>query len=275
MADFLANNFGLAIIALTIIINLILLPMTLSQIRSSKAMQDMQPKLAELQKKYAKDKQKLAEEQMALYKSSGIKPAGCLLTMIIQMPVWIALYQAILLVLAITPEGLMNLSRFLYSWDIVYTAVPLGRSFIGLDLAQPNMILALFVGVFMWVQNKMTTNPNMTDPQQAAQAQMMQWMMPIMFAIISMSVPSGLALYWVVNSIFRIVLQYKISGLGGLKRTASKETPAGQKHVKFDKNSHKQTTVDGTADIIIKDEQSQQITNQPSYLPGKRNKKKK
>ena len=82
-----------------------MLPMTLSQIRSAKAMQDLQPKLADIQKKYGRDKQKLAQEQMKLYKESGVKPAGCAVSMLIQMPVWIALYQSIMLALAVAPEG--------------------------------------------------------------------------------------------------------------------------------------------------------------------------
>ena len=77
MSHYLADNFGLAIIALTIIVNVLMLPLTLSQIRSTKAMQELQPMLLELQKKYAKDRQKLAQEQMRLYKESGVKPAGC------------------------------------------------------------------------------------------------------------------------------------------------------------------------------------------------------
>ena len=275
MANFLADNFGLAIIALTIIINLIMLPMTLSQIRSSKAMQDLQPKLAELQKKHAKDKQKLAQEQMALYKSSGVKLQGCALGLIIQMPIWIALYQAILLTLALFPEGLINLSRFLYSWDIVYAVVPLGRSFLGMDLAQPNFILALFVGASMWVQNKMSMNPNTADPRAAAQAQMMQWMLPLMFGVISMSVPSGLALYWVINSLFRIVLQYRITGLGGLQKKPKEPATTGTRYVKFDKSQSVKTTVDGEADIVIKDNDASSSFSKNRYLPGKGGKKKK
>ena len=132
----LGNNYGLAIIALTLLINLAMLPLTLSQIRSSKAMQDLQPKLSELQKKYGKDRQKLAQEQMRIYKESGIKPAGCAITMIIQMPVWIALYQAVILTLAVAPESLLNLSRYLYNWPVIFPLLPLGRDFLGMDLSQ-------------------------------------------------------------------------------------------------------------------------------------------
>jgi YidC/Oxa1 family membrane protein insertase len=183
IAAFFGGNFGVAIIVLTIFINLAMLPLTLSQIRSSKKMMDLQPRLAELQKKHAKDKQKLAQEQMALYKETGIKPAGCLLTFIIQLPVWIALYQSIMLTMAIAPEGLLNLSSYLYHWEAVFTALPLSRSFLGLNLGEPNFILAIFVGITQWVQQKMAQTPA-GDPKQSQQNQLMLWMFPMMFTLI-------------------------------------------------------------------------------------------
>jgi YidC/Oxa1 family membrane protein insertase len=115
LTQYLLGNFGLAIIALTVALNLVLYPLTKKQIDSTKAMQEMQPKLAEMQKKYARDSQKLAQEQMKLYKEAGINPAGCLLPMLIQMPIWFALYQSIDRLLADAPESLIDLARFLYS----------------------------------------------------------------------------------------------------------------------------------------------------------------
>jgi YidC/Oxa1 family membrane protein insertase len=255
MSHYLADNFGLAVIALTVIVNLILLPLTMSQIRSSKMMQDMQPKLAELQKKYAKDKQKLAQEQMRLYKESGVKPAGCALTLIIQMPVWIALYQAIMLALAVAPEGLLNLAKYLYSWDIVYASLPLSRNFLGMDLALPNLILALLVGVTMWLQQKMSMTPQ-TDPRQAQQANMMLWMMPLIFAYMALNFPSGLALYWVTSSVFRIILQYRVTGWGGLRKQATPTSDSDKKYVKFEADQKKKSITDTGADIVITDADS-------------------
>ena len=115
LSHFLFNNFGLTIIILTLIIRLILLPLTLKQLRATKNMQMLQPKLVELQKKYAKDKQRLAQEQMQLYKESGVNPVGCAVPLLIQFPIWIALYQAIILALAVNPEALLNLSRYFYT----------------------------------------------------------------------------------------------------------------------------------------------------------------
>jgi len=215
LSHFLFNNFGLTIIILTLIIRFVLLPLTLKQLHSSKAMMALQPKLAELQKKYAKDRQKLAQEQMKLYKESGVNPIGCAVPMLIQFPVWIALYQAIILSLAVNPEALLNLSRYFYSWAIPLATLPLNNSFLGLNLASPNAIVAIFVGISMWVQQKMVT-PATQDPRQAQQNQLMLWMMPIMFTFLSLSFPSGLALYWVVSNIFSIVVQYYVTGWGGL-----------------------------------------------------------
>ena len=255
MSHYLGGSFGAAIIILTIVINLALLPMTMSQIRSSKKMQDLQPKLSELQKKYAKDKQKLASEQMKLYKESGIKPAGCALTMVIQMPVWIALYQSIMLALAAAPEGLLNLSKYLYSWDVIYSSLPLSRDFLYLDLAQPNMIFAFLVGATMWIQQKMSTTIS-PDPRQAQQSQMMLWMMPMLFAFMALSFPSGLSLYWVASSIFRIVLQYRVSGWGGLRRQTPPPSEGEKKRLKFEDAQERKTAAETKPDMIITDKES-------------------
>jgi YidC/Oxa1 family membrane protein insertase len=273
MSHYLGNSFGLAIIALTIIINLLMYPMTRSQIRSAKAMQDLQPKLAEIQKKYGRDKQKLAQEQMNLYKTSGVKPAGCAVSMFIQMPVWIALYQAIMLALAVAPEGLLNLSKYLYHWNIVFSTLPLNNTFFGMDLAGTNVVLAVLVGVTMWIQQKMTTTAS-TDPKTAQQAQLMLWMMPMMFAFFALSFPSGLALYWVVNSIVRIVIQYRSTGWGGLKRQPQ---PVGddKKYVKFEPKEEKVTGQNEktAADIVLPDSETLRAQmlrpNKNRYQPGK------
>jgi YidC/Oxa1 family membrane protein insertase len=231
LSHYLFDSFGGAIIVLTIVVNALMLPLTLQQVRASKAMQALQPKLAELQKKYAKDSQKLAQEQMRLYKESGVSPAGCLLPLIIQMPVWIALYQAIMRVLAVTPENLLGLSKYLYSWSIVYSTLPLQNEFLGLNLATGNMILAILVGGTMWVQQKMVMTPT-ADPRQQQQANMMLWMMPLMFAYITLSFPSGLGLYWVTSNVIRIVIQYSVTGWGGLVKSAPKEEVGRDKKYK-------------------------------------------
>jgi len=169
----------------------------------------------ELQKKYGKDRQKLAQEQMKLYKESGVSATGCMLPLIIQMPIWIALYQSIMLCLAASPEGLLNLSRYLYPWEFIFPLLPLENNFLWLDLATGDTWLAILVGASMWVQQKMVTSTS-ADPRAQQQSRMMLWMMPLMFTFLSLSFPSGLALYWVASNLISIAIQYYVTGWGGL-----------------------------------------------------------
>ncbi len=216
LTQYLFSSFGLSVIALTIVIRALMYPLSVKQLKATKAMQDIQPKMAELQKKYAKDKQKLAQEQMKLYRESGMSPAGCVVPMLVQLPVWIALYWSIIKLLAVTPEDFLGLSGYLYSWPLVYSILPLASGFLWMNLAAPDTPLALLVGVSMWAQQKMV-QPKVTDPRQQSQSQMMLWMMPVMFSFFSLSFPSGLALYWVISNVITIGMQYFITGgWGGL-----------------------------------------------------------
>ena len=159
---------------------------------------------------------------MKLYKEAGINPLGCLWPMLIQLPIWIALYQSIMQALAATPENLLNLSQHLYSWAAVSQAVPLNENFLWLKLSRPdpNLILAILVGGTMWVQQKMVTAPA-TDPRQQSMTSMTTMMMPLMFGFFTLSFPSGLALYWVVSNVIGIIIQYFVSGGWGYLRTPS------------------------------------------------------
>ncbi len=215
--NFLGHNFGLSILALTVVVRLITLPLTLRQVRQTKKMSDLAPKLQELQKKHAKDKQRLAQEQMKLYREGGMNPLGCILPMLVQLPIWVALYQSIMRVLASTPEYFLGLSQMLYNWSPVFRAVPLHPGFLWLDLGQPDrfFILPVLVGASTYVQNKMMAMPSV-DPRQQSQTQMMNWMMPIMMAWFTISFPSGLGLYWVASNIAAIVIQYSVTGWGTL-----------------------------------------------------------
>ena len=215
LCSVLLGSFGLTIIVFTIFIRVLMYQLTAKQLRATKGMQELQPRLAELQKKYAKDKQAMAKEQMRLYKESGLNPAGCLLPMLVQLPVWIALYQSIIRVLAVSPEDFLSLSQYLYSWPIVYSMLPLANNFLWLDLATPDMFIALLVGGSMWVQQKMTMSPT-ADPRQQAQSRMMLWMMPMLFAFFCLSFPSGLSLYWLMSTVIGIVMQYNVTGWGAL-----------------------------------------------------------
>ncbi len=212
------DNFGIAIIILTLIVRLATLPLTLRQLKVSKVMAELQPKMKELQQKYGKEKEKLSSETMKLYKEYGVNPLGCVLPMVIQFPIWIALYQSIMLALASTPEALLSLSGHLYPWPLVHSAVPLANHWLWLDLSKPDPIyvLPVLVAGSMWVQQKMMTMPSM-DPSQSQMNTMMQTMMPLMFGFLTLSFPSGLAIYWVATNIIGIIIQYFVTGWGSLR----------------------------------------------------------
>jgi len=226
LSSILSHNFGLAIIALTIIVRLALWPLMRRQLESTKAMQSMQPKIQELQKKYGKNQQKLQQEMMKLYKEAGINPMGCLWPMLIQFPIWIALYQAIMKALATTPENLLDLAQHLYSWEVVSQAIPLNSQFLWLDLGQPDhtLILAIIVGGTMWVQQKMTTAPTV-DPRQQSTNSMMLLMMPFMFGLFTLMFPSGLPLFWAASNVIGILSQYFFTGGWGYLKFSSPFRP--------------------------------------------------
>lgn len=217
------HNFGIAIVVLVIIVRLLMLPVTLKQLHSTKAMSSLQPKLQEMQKKYGGDRVKLQQEMAKVYKESGVNPMGCLWPMLIQFPIWIALYQSILKALAATPEDLMGLSDRLYSSSYIIGAVPLNEQFLWLNLGQPDKyyIMAILVAASMWVLQKMSTVPT-SDPKQQSMNNMLVWLMPLMFGFFTISFPSGLAVFWLISNIIGIITQYFITGWGTLFKRAPK-----------------------------------------------------
>lgn len=226
----LGRNFGITIVVFTIIVRLATLPLTLRQIRSTRKMTELQPKLRVIQQRYAKDRARISQETMKLYRESGVNPIGCLGPLVIQFPIWIGLYMAIIQVLPTSPESLAGLSGHLYSWmPLVNQVVPLNSMFLGLDLAvsdNPAIVqfpMAVLVGGSMWVMQKMST-PLAADPRQESTNRMLLWMMPIMFGFFTLSLPAGLPLYWLVSNAIGIVIQYFVTGWGGLLR--SRTAPA-------------------------------------------------
>ncbi|MDE2802603.1 MAG: YidC/Oxa1 family membrane protein insertase [Chloroflexota bacterium] len=225
----LFNNFGLSIIVFTVIIRIATMQLTLKQIKSTRAMSTLQPKMKELQERYKNDRQKLSQETFKLYREHGVNPIGCLGPLVIQFPIWIGLYWALIRVLPSSPENLADLSQLLYGWlPVVHQAVPVDSTFLWLDLAVPDTlpVMPLLVGASMWVQQKMMTYPSQ-DPKQAQTQQMMLWMMPLLFVFLTFSFPSGLALYWLATNIMGVAIQYVTTGWGGLRPSRLQPQGAG------------------------------------------------
>ena len=223
----LFNNMGLSIISFTILVRLATTPLTLRQVRQMRAMSALQPRLQGIRDKYKNDSKKISQETMRMYKEAGVNPIGCLGPLVVQFPIWIGLFQALIQTLPTNPERLVSLSDKLYFWvPSVHAAIPLNSNFLWLNLAEPdptNIIMPLLVGASTWLQQKMTSAPS-ADPRQQSTQSMMLWMMPIMLGLLSMTFPSGLALYWVVSNIVGVFTQYPITGWEPLrKKSADKD----------------------------------------------------
>lgn len=212
----LFNSFGLAIIAFTILIRLATFPLTLRQLNATKSLQALQPKIQEINKKYS-DPKRRQEEMVKIYRESGANPlTGCLGPMLLQFPILIALYNAVRIALPNSPEALEKLAGHVYDWSFLQSALPLEEHFIGFDLREPNLIFVILVGATTWAQSKTTVIVS-TDDRARAQQQMMTVMLPIMFAFFALQFPSGVSLYWVVNSIVGVAFNILTYGFPALK----------------------------------------------------------
>ena len=179
------HNYGISIIILTVIIKLLFWPLTQKSYTSMKAMQTLQPEMKKLREKYRGDKEGLNRSMMELYKEHRVNPLGGCLPMLVQIPVFIALYKVLL--------GTIELRHAPFAFWLT-----------DLSVKDPYYITPIIMGVTMFVQQKMT--PSTMDPMQAK----MMLAMPVVFTFIFLNFPSGLVIYWLVNNLLTIFQQYLI-----------------------------------------------------------------
>ena len=220
--DVVGHNFGLAIILFTILIRIVTWPLNAQQMKGAAAMQALQndKDWQAIQKKYAKDKEKLAQEQMRVYREKGINPFGSCLPTLIQFPIIIALYQSIIRALASTPLDLLKLSRSI-SLPNVSELIPLNSKFLWMDLGRPESVLifgfalptlALVVAITTYIQAKLTMPTSATPgDQSAAMSGMMSIYMPLLLGYFAITFASGLSVYFITSNILGIV-QYALQG---------------------------------------------------------------
>jgi len=205
------HDFGLAIIVLTIIIRVILYPLSVKAVKSQRSLQKLQPQIQEIQKKYKNDKEKQAKETLDLYKKEKINPFSGLFLALIQLPILIALYQVFWN--GLNPDALSILYNFVLNPGSIN---PLFLHLI--NLSKPNMILAVLAGLVQYFQTKMLTPKSVAgnsakdktaDFSVVMQKQML-YFFPVFTVIILIGLPSALGLYWTVSGLFSIVQQYVI-----------------------------------------------------------------
>jgi len=195
------HNYGVSIIVLTILIKILFWPLTHKSYKSMKEMQKLQPRMAKLREKYKDNKQQLNKEMMALYKTYKVNPMGGCLPMIIQIPVFFALFRLLGSAIELRHAPFMLWIKDLSAPDRLFNfpfTIPL------MDPPYGIPVLTLLMGASMFIQQKMTPTPG--DPTQAK----IMMFLPIIFTFLFINFPSGLVLYWLVNNILSIGQQYRI-----------------------------------------------------------------
>jgi YidC/Oxa1 family membrane protein insertase len=227
----LVPNYGVAIILLTLAVSLLLFPLTLKQTRSMKAMQEIQPEVKRLQKDYKDDREEMQKQLMALYQERGVNPAAGCLPLLLQMPIWFALFSV-----------LRNPADTIPAESALSDAVDAGETmFLGMDLqispsdaasagivdAIPYIILVLIVmaaGFYQQWQTTRRTNKNGAQQQQPQGMQTALKIMPLFFGFISWGFPTGLVLYFATSNLFRIAQQSVILRMDGDHKQAAEKT---------------------------------------------------
>lgn len=224
--NLIGQNFGIAIILFTILVRLLTWPLQAQQIKGAKAMTDLQKdkRYIDMQAKYKGDKEKLAQAQMELYKEMKINPFASCLPTIIQLPIIIGLYQALIMALASTNYDLLKLTNHIYPRFLnLSDLIPLNSQFLWMNLSQPERlvipglsfgipVLTIIVVITTYAQQKLMTPPSMgADDQSAQMTKTMNLYMPLLMGWISFTLAAGLAIYFVVSNLIGI-FQYAMMG---------------------------------------------------------------
>ena len=198
----LLGNYGWAIVLLTILIRIPFIPLVNKSQKSMKKLQELQPKIAEVREKFKKDPQRMQREMMDLYKKYKVNPLGGCLPIVLQIPVFFALYKILLIAIELRGAPFLLWIKDLSAPDTLFGHIPAWFPVIGGFAVGP---LPILMGVTMVIQQKMT--PTSMDP---AQNRMMM-IMPIVFMFLFLNFATGLVLYWLMNNIFSITQQLYVN----------------------------------------------------------------
>lgn len=231
-------NYGVAIIFLTILINLVLFPLTLKQTRSTRAFQTIQPEIKRLQAKHKDDPQTLQAEMMKMQKEAGATPGGCLIPLLVQMPIWFALFRVLREAASVDEIASSGIPA---SSSLYQHLVEGGGRFLGMDLGfEPSIIYGteglvatipylILMAIMVTVQfiQQWHAQPRDGRPQdkQAQQMQTITKFMPLFIGFISWSFPAGLTLYWASSNVFRLGQQALIFRIDGRPAPPPKDAP--------------------------------------------------
>ncbi len=221
-------TYGFAIIAVTLFLRLLMLPLTLKSMSSMRKMQELQPQIEALKKKYKNDQQKLLQAQQELYREAGVNPLGGCLPMLIQMPILFGFYYA---VRELAQSGQLVNQPFFWIPDLAFPDISKGLSWlwplppsVGWDMAIRYLILPILLVITQILTQKLSTaQSSASDNPQAKAMNQMMWLMSLMFFYITLTVPSALTLYWVTSNILGVLQQLYVNRFMSLAAVPSGE----------------------------------------------------
>ena len=227
-------NYGVAIILLTIVVNLLVFPLTLKQVRSTRAMQELQPEMERIRREYKGDQETMNQKVMELYRQRGVSPFGCFLPLLVQMPIWFALFRVLREPSASLPAG-SALLEAAGEGSLTFLTMDLNRAPSELvssegpfsTAAMPYLLLVAVVVGTGFLQQKLLSppgNPQSSSPQ-AESIQRVTKILPLVFGAISYVWPSGLNLYFATSNMFRTAQQLLIFKIDGRPGSSSVEKP--------------------------------------------------
>lgn len=228
-------SYGLAIILLTIVVNILVFPLTLKQVRSSRAMQEIQPQMERIRREYKGDQETMNQKVMELYREKGVSPFGCVLPLVVQMPIWFALFQVLRepsnklpagsaleeALAAVDPPLFLTMDLKLSPSEVVGD-----QGVFSVDALPYLLVVAVVIGT-AYLQQKLLTppgNPQSNNPQ-LQNVQRITKIMPLAFGAISYIWPSGLNLYFATSNLFRTAQQLLIFKIDGRPTPPSVEKP--------------------------------------------------
>ncbi|MGI8518522.1 MAG: YidC/Oxa1 family membrane protein insertase [Acidimicrobiia bacterium] len=231
----LIPSYGLSIILLTISVNLILFPLTLKQTRSTRAFQSIQPEIRRIQKEYKDRPEELQKELMRTQREAGATPGGCLLPLIVQFPIWLALFQVLNAAGSIPAES--ELAQAIAAGETGFLGMNLGTRVseavaLGIGTALPYLAMLVIMVASQYIQTWHATSGQVkSDNPQAAAGQAVSRIMPLFIGIVSYNFPAGLVLYWMTGNIFRLLQQFVIFRIDGRPQFAPIEASTAKAKV--------------------------------------------
>jgi YidC/Oxa1 family membrane protein insertase len=250
-STFLAAESGaawvLSIVGLTIVIRAALIPLFVKQIKSSRNMQLLQPQVKELQKKFGHDRERLTQETMKLYKDAGTNPFASCLPILLQMPIFLALFRLLDQAAHEKPKGILTLEQAQQFGEAKLFGVNIASTFmradgdIGVQVMALVLVFAMFITTFVTQRQLMTKNMPKTalEGPYAQQQKMLLYILPVVFAVGGIAFPIGVLVYWTVSNLWTMGQQFYV-----IRRNPGPGTPAAEEKAKRD--AHKAARHGGT-----------------------------